>query len=184
MLRIDPDAERIDVENTNPRSSHLNHPRMLQCLQRALNHFPDRADHCRNLVLRVAKTHACRILHEGGLPERAIPKQSCHTRHDIAKREVFDHQLVGPKPRSEQANDVNADVGMTPDEIEQVGLRQERHRTVADRDGIRWLGLIVKRGDIGKCSGPVRRLSRGASRSVEHLAFASGITNHPGFWLG
>jgi hypothetical protein len=82
----------------------------------------------------------------------AIVKQSCHPRHDVAKREVFDHQLVGPKAGSEQANDINGDIGVTHDEIEQIGPPQESHRTVAHRDGIRWLGLAVKRGDIGKGS--------------------------------
>jgi Aminotransferase class I and II len=50
VLRIDPDAERVDIEDPNPLSTHLDDPRVLQCLQRALNHFSDRADHCRNLV--------------------------------------------------------------------------------------------------------------------------------------
>lgn len=101
MLRIDPDAERVDIEDTNPLSTPLYDPRMLQCLQRALNHFSDRADHRRNFVLRAAKTHAGQVLHEGGLSACAIVKQSYYTRHNVAKREVFDHHLVrskaGPK---------------------------------------------------------------------------------------
>jgi hypothetical protein len=101
-------------------------------------------------VLCVTKTRAGGILDERGLPAGAIAKQSGYTPDNVAKRKVFDDQLIGTKAGSEQSDDAEADIGMASQEIEQVGLRKNRDRTVRNRDGICRKRLIIKHGNVGK----------------------------------
>jgi hypothetical protein len=149
-LGVDPEIQAFDIDDPNPSSGHLYEPCMFEGLQRALDHLPYRPDHDRHLVLRVPKTYAGRVLDEGGLPARAIAKQSRHARDHVPKREVFNNHLVGTKARSEQPNHVEADVGMAPQEIEQIGLRKKGDRTVGEGNSIRRKRLIVEHRNVGK----------------------------------
>jgi hypothetical protein len=91
---------------------------MFECFERTLDHLPYGPDHCRQFVLRVTKTDAGRVLDERGLSARVIAEQSRHTPDNVAKREVFNDLFIGAKTGCEKSDDVKADLGMAPQEIE------------------------------------------------------------------
>jgi hypothetical protein len=145
-----PDTQRFDIRDSNPPTGHLNHSSIFQRLECTLDHLAYSPNHCRQLVLRISKNQAGRILDERGLPARVIAKQSGHPADNVAKREVFDNQFIGAKAGGEQSNDIEADVGVAPQKIEQVVSRKNRDRSVRNGDGICWKRLIIKYGNVGK----------------------------------
>ena len=81
----DPYVQPFDINHSNPPSAHLNQPRVLECLERPLDHLTYRPDHDRQLLLRVGKIHAGGVLDKCRPPQCAVAQQPRHPHDDVAK---------------------------------------------------------------------------------------------------
>ena len=132
----------------DPSSLALDEAGVLECLQRPLDHLTYGSDHGGDFVLRVVEAPI------GGLFDKrmgsacVVDEQSRHTRDHRTEREVFDHLFVRAQARCKESDDVDADVGMTSQETEYVGLWNDGDRTLCDRNRIRRIWLIVEHRNV------------------------------------
>jgi hypothetical protein len=128
----------------------LNEPSVFQRLEGALDHLANRADHRSDLVLRVLGTRAGQLFDECLCSTRAVDEESADASDNCTEREILNHLFVSAKAGGKEADDLDGRVGMFPQTIEQVALRNEDNGALGHRHRVRRLRLIVEYRDVAE----------------------------------